>query len=181
MLKNLLTLLFFSTLLFAQKGGSKMESFEIFSPAFENGGEITTVYTCQGKDISPALSWKGIPEGTKSLALIVDDPDAPDPRAPKMTWIHWVLYNIPATVMGLKENVSADELPQGTLQGLNSWRKTSYGGPCPPIGKHRYFFKLYALKEVLPDLKNPTKAELLKAMEGKIIKETEMIGTYIKK
>lgn len=181
MTKTLLLLLLFPAIIFPQKGGNQMnEEFKIFSPAFEYGGEIPKKYTCQGEDISPALKWSGAPEGTKSFALIVDDPDAPDPAAPRMTWVHWVLYNIPASVQELAENVR-NSLPEGTLKGLNDWHKTGYGGPCPPIGRHRYFFKLYALNSTLPDLNKPTKAELLKAMEGKIIGEAKLIGTYIKK
>ncbi len=180
MKRILFLILIFPVLTFSQNRGKKMENFRIFSPAFKNGEEIPTLYTCEGKDISPALFWEGVPEGTKSLALIVDDPDAPDPAAPRITWVHWVLYNIPPTATGLKENIGEKELPQGTKQGMNNWGKTTYGGPCPPIGRHRYFFKLYALNSILPDLNNPTKAKLLKAMEGKIIQKAELIGTYKK-
>jgi Raf kinase inhibitor-like YbhB/YbcL family protein len=150
------------------------------SPVFAHQGAIPKNYTCQGKDISPALTWKGLPEKTKSLALIVDDPDAPDPAAPKRVYVHWVLYNIPATATGLQEAVSASTLPRGTQQGKNDWGRTGYGGPCPPIGRHRYFHKLYALDTVLPDLKQPTKADLLKAMEGHVLDSVELIGTYQK-
>ncbi len=167
--------------IFAQKGGKQMEEFQIYSTAFKNGEEIPALYTCQGKNISPPLFWKGIPEGTKSLALIADDPDAPDPAAPRITWVHWVLYNIPVEAKELQEGTDSANLPAGTEEGLNSWNKTGYGGPCPPIGRHRYFFKLYALKEKLEGLHHPTKNELLKAMEGKIIAKTELMGTYIKK
>src|SRR5512141_51351 len=135
------------------------------SPAL-NGGEIPSVHTCEGKDTSPPLGWSGVPAGTRSLALIVDDPDAPDPKAPKMTWVHWVLYDIPATATGLPAAVAAKDLPPGSREGKNDWKRTGYGGPCPPIGRHRYFFKLYALDIVLPDLCGPTKAQLEKAMEG---------------
>lgn len=150
----------------------------ITSPAFSAGGSIPAEYTCEGRDISPALAWSGAPDGTKSLALIVDDPDAPDPVAPKMTWVHWVLYNLPPNSTGLAEAVS--QLPAGTLEGKNDWKRTGYGGPCPPIGRHRYFFKLFALDTTLPDLRTPTKANLLKAMEGHVLEQTEMIGTYQK-
>jgi Raf kinase inhibitor-like YbhB/YbcL family protein len=126
------------------------------------------------------LAWKQLPAATKSLALIVDDPDAPDPAAPKLTWVHWVVYNIPPHVTGFKEGIKAGELPQGTLEGLNDWKRTGYGGPCPPIGRHRYFHKLYALDTVLPDLKHPTKAQLEKAMQGHILEKFELIGTYQK-
>jgi len=151
------------------------------SPSFENQKEIPRMYTCDGEDISPALQWAHAPEGTKSFVLIVDDPDAPDPASPKMTWVHWVLYNIPATIASLPESVKDQHLPKGTLQGLNDWKKTGYGGPCPPIGKHRYFHKLYALDVVLPDLKQPTKAKLEKAMEGHILSKSELVGLYQRK
>jgi Raf kinase inhibitor-like YbhB/YbcL family protein len=150
------------------------------SPVFAHNGPIPKLYTCQGKDISPALTWSGLPSGTKSVALIVDDPDAPDPAAPKRVWVHWVVYNIPAAATGLPEAVSATALPAGTRQGKNDWDRTGYGGPCPPIGRHRYFHKLYALDVVLPDLKQPTKAQLLEAMKGHILGEAEIVGTYQK-
>jgi Raf kinase inhibitor-like YbhB/YbcL family protein len=148
--------------------------------AFQHNSEIPSDYTCQGEDISPALTWNGVPAGTKSLALIVDDPDAPDPAAPKMTWVHWVLYNIPPEVHELPQGVDTSELPTGTLQGVNDWRRMGYGGPCPPIGRHRYFYKLYALDQVLPNLGRPGKAELEEAMEGHIITCAELVGTYEK-
>jgi Raf kinase inhibitor-like YbhB/YbcL family protein len=112
--------------------------------------------------------------------LIVDDPDAPDPEAPKMTWVHWILYNIPADVSGLTEGVTAERLPGGTQEGLNDWKRTGYGGPCPPIGRHRYFHKLYALDTVLQDMGNPTKAQLEAAMEGHVIARAQLVGTYAK-
>ena len=152
----------------------------LVSPAFSHNGEIPRKYTCQGADASPPLEWKGVPAGTKSLALVVDDPDAPDPKAPKLTWVHWVLYNIPATAGGLREAAKPNELPPGSLDGLNDWKRTGYGGPCPPIGRHRYFHKLYALDTVLPDLRKPNKAALEKAMQGHILEKTELIGTYQK-
>ena len=154
---------------------------KVASPAFENQGAIPKKFTCDGEDISPALAWSNIPEGTKSFALIVDDPDAPDPANPRMTWVHWVMYNIPATVSSLAEGVIDKDLPKGTLQGLNDWKKTGYGGPCPPIGKHRYFHKLYALDIVLPDLKQPTKAKLEKVMEGHVLSKAELVGLYQRK
>ena len=150
------------------------------SPAFSHNGPIPKLYTCQGKDISPALAWSGLPAGTRSLALIVDDPDAPDPAAPKMTWVHWVLYNLPVSAAGLPEAVASNALPSGTREGKNDWKRTGYGGPCPPIGRHRYFHKLYALDVVLPDLKQPTKIELEKAMEGHVLAKIELMGTYQK-
>jgi Raf kinase inhibitor-like YbhB/YbcL family protein len=153
-------------------------AFAINSSAFKNQGKIPKQYTCDGMDISPPLVWSGVPEGTQSLVLIVDDPDAPDPAAPRMTWVHWILYNMPPTAGGLPEAVAAGDLPQGTQQGLNDWKRTGYGGPCPPIGRHRYFFKLYALDTVLSELQKPTKAQLEQAMSGRILKAAQLIGTY---
>lgn len=155
-------------------------AFSITSTAFSDGESMAARYTCEGQDISPPLQWDGIPEGTRSLALIVDDPDAPDPNAPRMTYVHWVLYNLPADVGGLPEGTTAGDLPDGTLQGMNDWRRTGYGGPCPPIGRHRYFHKLYALDVVLDDLGEPTKDELLAAMEGHVLAQTQIVGTYQK-
>ena len=152
----------------------------ITSSAFEDGGAMAAKYTCEGQDISPALQWDGVPEGTRSLALIVDDPDAPDPAAPKMTYVHWVLYNLPPDGNGLPEACRSGDLPTGTLEGLNDWQRTGYGGPCPPIGRHRYFHKLYALDTVLEDLGRPTKDELLNAMEGHVLEKAEIVGTYQK-
>jgi Raf kinase inhibitor-like YbhB/YbcL family protein len=150
------------------------------SDAFADGGEIPTKYTCEGEDIAPSLHWANLPDGTRSLALIVDDPDAPDPAAPKMTWVHWVLYNIPPDASHLAEGVTAGGLPFGTREGPNDWQRTGYGGPCPPIGRHRYFHKLYALDTVLPDLNQPTKPQLEAAMQGHILAETQLMGTYQK-
>jgi len=155
-------------------------SLTLTSTAFQHEGEIPVQYTCEGDDISPELSWVEVPAGAASLALIVDDPDAPDPKAPKMTWVHWVLYNIPASSTGFKEGISPQDLPSGTLEGLNDWKRTGWGGPCPPKGRHRYFFKLYALDTLLPDLHHPTKAKLEAAMDGHVVAKTELIGTYEK-
>ena len=152
----------------------------ISSGAFSNQGAIPKKYTCEGTDTSVPLAFSGLPAGTKSLALIVDDPDAPDPKAPKMTWVHWVVYNIPPTVTGLAEGVGNSANPAGGKDGINDWKKTGYGGPCPPIGRHRYFHKLYALDLILPDLGRPTKAQLEKAMQGHILEKAEIIGTYQK-
>lgn len=150
------------------------------STAFTHNGPIPKLYTCQGKDTSPALAWSGLPAKTKSLVLIVDDPDAPDPAKPKMIWVHWVLYNIPPNVTGLAEAIAPAALPAGTREGMNDWNRTGYGGPCPPIGRHRYFHKLYALDTVLPDLKRPTKAALEMAMQRHVLAEVELLGTYQK-
>ncbi len=155
--------------------------FTIISPNFEQMGEIPAKYTCEGENISPELSWKNLPKGTMSLALISDDPDAPDPNAPKMTWVHWVVYNIPTNATGLKEGILLSDLPKGAIQGINDSRNIGYGGPCPPIGRHRYFFKLYALDTVLNNLVQPVKkSQLEEAMKGHIIEETQLIGTYKK-
>jgi Raf kinase inhibitor-like YbhB/YbcL family protein len=151
------------------------------SPAFSPGGEIPSLYTCEGKDISPPLVWSGVPAGAKSLVLIVDDPDAPDPRAPKMTWVHWVLYDLPPTSSGLGEDVRPADLPRGTREGINDWKRTGYGGPCPPIGRHRYFHKLHAVDVVLGDLGRPTKAKLEEALRGHVLEKAELLGTYEKK
>ena len=167
-----------ATFIQAEEGRKKMI---LTSPNFKQNGEIPKKHTCDGEDISPALTWSDLPEGTRSLALIVDDPDAPDPANPKMTWVHWVLYNMPPTAGSLSDNAGSADLPEGTWEGLNDWKRTGYGGPCPPVGRHRYFHKLYALDIVLPDLKKPTKAKLEKAMEGHILSKAELVGTYQRK
>ena len=130
-------------------------SLTLSSPDFPAHGEIPARFTCEGEEVSPALVWQGVPQAARSLALIVDDPDAPDPRAPKRTWVHWVLYNLPPATAGLPRAVAPRDLAKGTREGANDWGRTGYGGPCPPIGRHRYFFKLYALDAVLPDLGKP--------------------------
>jgi Raf kinase inhibitor-like YbhB/YbcL family protein len=156
-------------------------SFAMHSPAFAPDAPIPAQYTCEGRDISPPLAWTGAPAGTKSLVLIVDDPDAPDPAAPRMTWVHWVLYNLPASAAGLAEAIKPAALPAGTLEGANDWGRTGYGGPCPPIGRHRYFHKLYALDTVLPDLGRPRKAAIEKAIKGHVLGEAVLVGTYHKR
>ena len=153
-------------------------SLTLTSPAFSAGGMIPVGHTCDGGDISPALDWSGASEKTKSLVLIVDDPDAPDPEAPKMTWVHWVLYNIPPSAHQLPEGIAPAALPGGTREGINDWARTGYGGPCPPIGRHRYFHKLYALDVLLPDLGKPDKATLEKAMHGHVLDQAELMGLY---
>lgn len=150
------------------------------STAFANGQPIPKRYTCQGQDVSVPLAWTGVPPGTKSLALIVEDPDAPDPAAPRRIWVHWVVYNIPPETTGLETAVAPAALPRGALQGRNDWGRTGYGGPCPPIGRHRYFHKLFALDTVLPDLGEPGKNELEEAMRGHVIGMAELVGTYQK-
>jgi hypothetical protein len=148
------------------------------SSAFSHQGDMPTRLTCDGGDVSPDLAWSQLPEGAKSLALIVDDPDAPDPQAPTMTWVHWVLYNLPAAASGLPEGVASESLPTGTMQGFNDWKRTGYGGPCPPIGRHRYVHKLYALDTVLPDLGRADKAKLEQAMQGHVLAKAELVGLY---
>lgn len=156
-------------------------AFTIKSSAFANNGEIPTQYTCEGSDISPPLSWEDAPAGTRSLVLIVDDPDAPDPAAPKMTWVHWVLFNLPPDSIGLGEATKSADLPAGTGEGLNSWKRTGYGGPCPPIGRHRYFFKLYALDTVLQGISgSPGKSDIEEAMTDHVLARAVLVGTYKK-
>ncbi|NIM20609.1 MAG: YbhB/YbcL family Raf kinase inhibitor-like protein [Candidatus Latescibacteria bacterium] len=144
------------------------------SAAFEHGGMIPSKYTCDGADVSPPLVWSGLPEGTKSVALICDDPDAP-----MGTWVHWVIYNIPPDTTSLDEGIpSKENIELGARQGKNDFRKIGYGGPCPPGGTHRYFFKLYALDTVLDLEPGATKRELLKSMEGHISAQGELMGRY---
>lgn len=159
--------------------GADMPTFKLTSSAFTELGTIPARYTCEGGDTSPALAWEHAPAGTKSYALIVDDPDAPDPAAPQTTWVHWVVYDIPATASALAEGASK-ALPAGSRDGVNDWQRPGYGGPCPPIGRHRYFHKLYALDVMLPDLGAPNKAKLEAAMRGHVLAKAELIGTYQK-
>ena len=153
---------------------------KLTSTSFAHEGAIPRIHTCEGQDVSPQLAWSMIPERAKSLVLIVDDPDAPDPAAPKMTWVHWLLYNIAPSSTGLPQGVSVEQLPPGTLQGISDFGHTGYGGPCPPIGRHRYFHKLYALDVMLSNLNNPRKPEIEKAMKGHILEQAVLIGTYQK-
>ena len=155
-------------------------SLTLRSSAFGNEESIPVLYTCEGKDASPPLSWTDIPEGTRSLVLIVDDPDAPDPSAPRITWVHWVLFNIPPSAMSLPESVRPRDLPDGTREALNSWNRTGYGGPCPPIGRHRYFHKIYALDTDLSLSDRPDKKQVMAAMEGHVLDEAVLIGMYQK-
>lgn len=152
---------------------------QLTSTAFAANGDMPRRLTCQGGDLSPALAWSDAPAGTKSFALIVDDPDAPDPAAPQRTWVHWVAYNLPADVAALEEGASA-KLPAGAVDGRNDWGRTGYGGPCPPVGRHRYFHKLYALDTVLPAGDPLDKAMLERAMEGHVLARAELVGTYQK-
>lgn len=150
------------------------------SPRFKDGDLIPIAFTGEGEDIAPPLHWENPPAGTKSLALIVEDPDAPDPQRPQRVFCHQVLYNIPPGAQGLPEGARVDGLPPGTRVGLNDFGHQAYGGPMPPIGRHRYFFRLYALDVVLPNLGRPTRADLLKAMEGHILGQADLIGLYEK-
>lgn len=152
---------------------------KLTSTAFANGAAIPRKYTCEGDDVAPPLAWSDAPPRAASLALIVDDPDAPDPAAPTMTWVHWVLYDISPSATGVAEG--GKPLPKGAREGLNDWNRTRYGGPCPPIGRHRYFFKLYALDTTLPKLNRPTKSDLERAMQGHVLASAELMGTYQKK
>jgi Raf kinase inhibitor-like YbhB/YbcL family protein len=152
--------------------------FTLTSAAFADGGAIDPEYTCDGADRSPPLAWNGAPASTESFVLIVDDPDAPDPAAPKMTWVHWILYNLPPSATELPAGVVDADLPSSTKQGLNDWGRTGYGGPCPPIGRHRYFHKLYALDMKLADLETPTKVQLERAMSGHVVAQAQLVGTY---
>jgi Raf kinase inhibitor-like YbhB/YbcL family protein len=155
------------------RGGVNM-AIAVTSAAFTEGGMIPKEYTCDGRDISPPLAWTGVPEGAKSLAIICDDPDAP-----VGTWVHWVLFNIPATADELPQGIPGDKLLEnGARHGINDFRKFGYGGPCPPGGTHRYYFKLYALDTELAKEPGITKAELLKAMEGHILSEGQLMGRY---
>ena len=153
-------------------------AFSLTSPKFQDHKEIPVEHTREGRNMSPPLDWQDAPPETKSFALVCEDPDAPDPAHPQKTFVHWVVYNLPVSSTGLAE--ATKSLPAGALEGLNDWQRTGYGGPCPPIGRHRYFHKLYALDTVLPDLKKPNKARLEQAMKGHIVAEAQLIGTYQK-
>ncbi len=155
-------------------GSSPTPSLEISSPAFAPGAMIPVRYTCDGEDESPPLNWHGAPDGVQSFALIMDDPDAP-----AGTWVHWVIFNMPASATGLPAAIPPrPTLADGSVQGVNSWRRVGYGGPCPPRGQHRYFFKLYALDAPLSLGPSATKADLLRAMEGHILARAELMGVY---
>jgi Raf kinase inhibitor-like YbhB/YbcL family protein len=155
-------------------------AFEITSPAFASNGAIPAKYTCEGGDVSPPLAWTDPPAGTKSFALIVDDPDAPDPAAPRQTWVHWVVVDLPADARALAEGAGARKLPVGARAGKNDFGRVVYTGPCPPVGRHRYMHKLYALDTTLAGVGEPTKAELERAMEGHVLGRAELVGTYQK-
>lgn len=148
------------------------------SPAFRHDGDIPRLHTCDGEEVSPPLSWTGVPAGARSLALVLDDPDAPDPAAPKVRWVHWVLYDLPPGTTGLPAGAAKGALPAGTREGTNDWKRTGYGGPCPPIGRHRYVHTLYALDTTLGDLGRPTRGALDRAMEGHVLARAELVGFY---
>ncbi len=154
--------------------------FSLSSTSFEDQGTIPRKHTCEGGDIAPALSWSAAPEATKTFAVIVDDPDAPDPAAPQGTWVHWVLYDVPATTTALPEGSSSKTLPPGSREGLNDWKRIGYGGPCPPVGRHRYFHKVYALDVALGDLGHPSKSVLENVMKGHVLAQAQLVGTYQK-
>ncbi len=157
-------------------------AFTFNSPDFGQNESIPIQFTCEGKNISPALNWQDPPKGTMSFVLIVDDPDAPDPEAPQMTWVHWVVYDIPAEVRGFNQNVPPiGRLKNGAVSGFSDFEKFGYGGPCPPKGEHRYFFKLYALNSLLGLPPGKTKNDVLQAMDKKVIGEVFFIGKYSKK
>ena len=153
--------------------------FSLSSSAFAAGAAIPARHTCDGEDVSPPLAWSDPPAGTKSFALVVDDPDAPDPKAPRVRWVHWVVYDLPAGARALPESVrSAAELPDDARMGSNDWGKAAWGGPCPPLGRHRYFFTLYALDVALGERGPLTKAALVAAMQGHVLGQAELVGTY---
>ena len=150
------------------------------SPAFAHEGPIPSLCTCEGEDVAPALGWSGAPRGTASFALIVHDPDAPDPAKPQRDYVHWVLYDIPSSVAGLVEGVTSDDLPPGTRTGTNDFGTNEYGGPCPPVGRHRYYFELYALDAMLGDLGMPARGDVERAMKGHVLERAVLLGTYEK-
>lgn len=155
-------------------------TFNLSSSAFAPNASMPAKYTCEGTNISPPLAWSGAPASVKSFALIVEDPDAPDPAKPTRVVSHWVAYNIPASATSLSENASNKGMPAGSAQGSNEGNKQVYMGPCPPIGRHRYFFKLFALDTVVTGLSNPKKADLEKAIQGHVVGNAVLIGTYQK-
>lgn len=159
---------------------TSLMTFRISSPAFDANGEIPARFTCEGENISPPLRWSGAPDNTKSYVLMLMDPDAPDPSAPRMTWIHWVVYNIPATATGLPEAACRDTMPAGSRQAHSDWMRPGYGGPCPPVGRHRYIFTLHALDTKLPELHRADLKAVERAMNGHIIATAQLVGTYRK-
>jgi Raf kinase inhibitor-like YbhB/YbcL family protein len=165
----LLTIMIFSFSIASSKEGKTMGNLKITSSVFDNEGSIPSRYTCDGANINPPLKIENVPSAAKSLALIVDDPDAPS-----KTWVHWTAWNIDPKITEIKEN----SVPKGAVQGMNDFRKHNYGGPCPPSGTHRYYFKLYALDTMLDLGNHAEKPDLEKAMKGHIIGQTELMGKY---
>lgn len=155
-------------------------TFHLTSPSFADGQPIPARYTSDGEDVSPALHWSDPPLGTRTFALVVHDPDAPDPRAPKRDWVHWVLYEVPADARSLPEGAALADLPPGTREGRNDWGETGWRGPSPPIGRHRYFFELHALDRALPELTTPSRHDLEAAMKGHVVGTATLVGTYAK-
>jgi Raf kinase inhibitor-like YbhB/YbcL family protein len=171
-IKTMFVILFFTFLSSFGKGGAM--SILVESAAFKHNQPIPSKYTCDGQEVSPPVAWKNVPEKTKSIVLICDDPDAP-----AGTWVHWVCYDIPANVMFIPEGVpKADTLPGGGKQGTTDFRNIGYGGPCPPSGTHRYFFKVYALDSMLNLPAGKSKKDIEHAMKGHIINQGELVGTY---
>lgn len=159
-----------------------MNKLQLTSAAFANEASIPQRYTCEGQNVSPPLTWTGVPAETRSFALILDDPDAPDPRAPKRTWVHWVVFGIAPSARGFAEDVAKNGLPEGAREASNDWNHAGYDGPCPPVGRHRYFHKLYALDVALTGLDGKsTKAEVEHAMQGHVIAQVSLMGTYQKR
>lgn len=148
------------------------------SPRLQPDAPMPEAFTCDGNEISPPLQWYGLPEGTRSLALIIEDPDAPDPAKPQRTFVHWIVYNLPANEAGLSEGANDGNLPPGALEGRNDGGEPGYYGPCPPIGRHRYVHRLFALDAVLPDLGHPSRKQLERAMEGHVLAQARLVATY---
>jgi Raf kinase inhibitor-like YbhB/YbcL family protein len=151
------------------------------SPAYAEDADIPARYTSDGEDLSPPLAFAGLPTGTASLALIIEDPDAPDPAAPQRTWVHWIVYNIPATTRALAENAARRGLPPGAHTGRNDWGRRGYGGPSPPIGRHRYVHRLLALDTLLEDLDGPDRAALERAIAGHVLEEARLTARYARR
>ncbi len=155
---------------------NEANTMQLSSTSFTDEGPIPNRHTCEGADTSPQLGWSGVTTDAKSLALIVDDPDAPDPSAPKRTWTHWVVYNIPPEMTSLPEG--SQMAPFGASDGRNDWGHAGYRGPCPPVGRHRYFFRLFALNTRLDGLENPTSSTLRQAMTPHVVGQATLMGTY---
>ncbi|MES2300190.1 MAG: YbhB/YbcL family Raf kinase inhibitor-like protein [Pseudomonadota bacterium] len=158
-----------------------MMSMTLTSPAFRAGTNIPPAYTCDGDDVSPPLAWSQVPPQAQSLALIIEDPDAPDPQAPQRVWVHWLLFNIPPTSLGLPPAIRKPDFAPQMREGVNDWHRVGYGGPCPPVGRHRYVHKLYALDQMLPLIERASRAQLEEAMRGHILEQAELIGLYQRK